>query len=198
MRVLNVSERMKEAPAHALRAVFAGIGQALLVSDRVRRRFRDGEQEPHAEPVTSPPPATVPPATAEATAPAPAAAKPAPTPAPGPAAAPRPSAPPSPPSGAEPAPSGAEPAPSGAAPAPSGPTAPSAVDRGTESGTASAPEPPLPNYDELSIASLRARMRGLDVSQLRNLIMYEKAHAARDDVIAMFERRITKLEETGS
>jgi hypothetical protein len=55
----------------------------------------------------------------------------------------------------------------------------------------------LPNYDELSIASLRARMRGLDVRQLRDLIGYEKAHAARGDVIAMFERRISKLEETG-
>jgi hypothetical protein len=39
-------------------------------------------------------------------------------------------------------------------------------------------------------------MRGLDVSQLQDLIKYEKAHAARDDVISMFERRISKIEET--
>ena len=35
MRVPQVTERMKEAPAHALRAVFAGIGQVLLVADRI-------------------------------------------------------------------------------------------------------------------------------------------------------------------
>ena len=53
---------------------------------------------------------------------------------------------------------------------------------------------PLPNYDELSIASLRARLRNLDVPQLRKLIEYESAHAARADVITMFERRIAKLQ----
>ena len=53
---------------------------------------------------------------------------------------------------------------------------------------------PLPNYNELSIASLRARLRNLDVAQVRQLAGYEKAHAARADVMAMFERRIVKLE----
>ena len=57
-----------------------------------------------------------------------------------------------------------------------------------------APPAPLPNYDGLSIASLRARLRSLDVTQLRQLVEYEKAHAARGDVLAMFERRIAKLE----
>jgi len=52
----------------------------------------------------------------------------------------------------------------------------------------------LPNYDELSIASLRARLRSLDVAQVRQLADYERAHAGRADVIAMFERRIVKLE----
>ena len=54
--------------------------------------------------------------------------------------------------------------------------------------------PPLPNYDELSVASLRARLRNLDVAQVRQLADYERAHAARADVLAMFERRIAKLE----
>ena len=53
---------------------------------------------------------------------------------------------------------------------------------------------PLPNYDELSVASLRARLRNLDVTQLRQLIEYESAHADRADVITMFERRMAKLE----
>ena len=59
---------------------------------------------------------------------------------------------------------------------------------------AEAPGAPLPNYDELSIASLRARLRNLDVAQLGQLIGYERAHADRADVIAMFERRIAKLQ----
>jgi hypothetical protein len=41
---------------------------------------------------------------------------------------------------------------------------------------------------------LRARLRNLDVAQLRQLIEYESAHADRTDVIAMFERRIAKLQ----
>ena len=57
-----------------------------------------------------------------------------------------------------------------------------------------APGAPLPNYDELSIASLRARLRNLDVAQLRQLVEYERAHAGRADVITMFERRMAKLE----
>ena len=56
------------------------------------------------------------------------------------------------------------------------------------------PGAPLPNYDELSIASLRARLRNLDVTQLRQLVEYESAHADRADVITMFERRIAKLQ----
>ena len=52
----------------------------------------------------------------------------------------------------------------------------------------------MPNYDDLSVASLRARLRNLDRSQVRTLLDYEKAHAGRPDVLTMFERRITKLE----
>jgi hypothetical protein len=54
-------------------------------------------------------------------------------------------------------------------------------------------ELPLANYDELSIASLRARLRNLSVDQLTQLIGYEQAHANRAEVITMFERRITKI-----
>ncbi len=53
---------------------------------------------------------------------------------------------------------------------------------------------PVPHYDELSIASLRARMRALDPAQLRVLVDYENGHAARVSVVAMFERRIAKIE----
>jgi hypothetical protein len=54
---------------------------------------------------------------------------------------------------------------------------------------------PVPHYSELSVASLRARLRGLDIAQIRDLLTYERTHEDRANVIAMFERRIAKLEE---
>jgi hypothetical protein len=53
---------------------------------------------------------------------------------------------------------------------------------------------PLANYDELTLASLRARLRTLSVPQLTELLDYERNHAVRPDVIAMFERRIAKVQ----
>ena len=38
-------------------------------------------------------------------------------------------------------------------------------------------------------------VRSGNADQLRELVEYEKAHAARADVISMFERRIAKLAE---
>jgi hypothetical protein len=56
---------------------------------------------------------------------------------------------------------------------------------------------PLANYDDLSVASLRARLRNLTAAQVTELVAYEKAHAARQEIITMFERRIAKLEAGG-
>ena len=163
MRVPQVTERMKEAPAHALRAVFAGIGQVLLVADRIRNRPVDGAGATSA---TAPAPATTAPQATPPSAASPAQDAP---------AAPAAAAPP--PAQAAPA----APAPA-ASPAQDAPPAPAASDL------------PVPGYDELSVASLRARMRSLDVAQLRALVVYESAHAARPAVLAMFERRIAKVE----
>jgi hypothetical protein len=58
-------------------------------------------------------------------------------------------------------------------------------------------ELPLIGYDDLSLASIRARLRNLDVGQLRVLAEYERSHAERPDVLGMFERRIEKLEAGG-
>jgi hypothetical protein len=53
---------------------------------------------------------------------------------------------------------------------------------------------PLPRYDELSLASIRARLRSLDAGQLRVLADYERMNAERPEVLGMLERRIEKLE----
>jgi hypothetical protein len=301
MRVPQVSERIKEAPAQALRGVFAGIGQLLLITDKLRNKAahqdvprartpkasetvndttvtrpvangagtaaeaapakaapaeaapaeaapapagavtenetvaaeaapaeaapakataakpattRRTAAKPVADkPVTAKPPAkpaTAKPATAKPTTPRRTAAKAAAAEAADAAgeAAPKPpkrqssrnfdktgnvrvlgneSDTPAPAAAAEsvaapPEPVAAAPEPVAAAPEP----------------VAAAPEPvaaaPLANYDELSVASLRARLRNLDVAQVRELAEYERAHAARADVLTMFERRIAKLE----
>ena len=54
---------------------------------------------------------------------------------------------------------------------------------------------PVPNYDQLSVASLRARLRVLDARQVQALLDYENVHESRPAVITMFERRLTKLSE---
>jgi hypothetical protein len=169
----QVTERVKEAPAQALRAVFSGIGQVLLVADRIKSRAAEptraqpGETErrdqsgqkaaagPKDETrwrsldetgnvrLLSEEDAPERAASAEATA------------------------------GAEAATAVAE------APAPAQPSSAAL---------------PVPNYDDLSVASLRARLRNLDTAQVRALLDYEKANAGRAAVLTMFERRIVKLE----
>ena len=73
-----------------------------------------------------------------------------------------------------------------AEPAPAGPAAPA-----TTVGEAL----PVPNYDQLSVASLRARLRVLDAGQVQALLDYENVHESRPAVITMFERRLAKLGE---
>jgi hypothetical protein len=52
---------------------------------------------------------------------------------------------------------------------------------------------PVPDYDTATLPQLRARLRGLSVEQVKLLREYERKHAAREDVIRMYERRIAKL-----
>jgi hypothetical protein len=293
MRVPQVSERIKEAPAQALRGVFAGIGQLLLITDKLRNKAPAGQdvsrartsgasgtvtattaarpagqrEEAAAAPATpaateSVTSATAPAATAAADeaaaaksvaaesvaaksaaarrAPAkPTTAKPATKPTGKPTTARRSPARPATAQTAPAEPAAGEPpkppkrqstrdfdktgnvrllgeedsSPLSAAasaiqaepvttPEPVTATEPEAV-TATEPEAVSGAEPvsgpadsapPLPNYDELSVASLRARLRNLDVAQVAQLADYERAHAARADVLAMFERRIAKLE----
>ena len=189
MRVPQVSDRIKEVPAQALRGVFAGIGQLLLITDKLRNKA------PADVPRARTPGRSQPTADATVSEPAPASpgpAQPAPTQA----------------AGAKPSSVKSAPAKPAAATPPKTPRTrdfdktgnvrlldgaetSAAVAGGSKPGDAS---PPLPNYDELSVASLRARLRNLDLAQVRQLAEYERAHAARADVVGMFERRIAKLE----
>jgi hypothetical protein len=304
MRVPQVSERIKEAPAQALRGVFAGIGQLLLITDKLRNKAshqdvpRAGTPEasetvtdgavtspadngngagtaaaapapaaqaeaapaeagpapagavtgsetaaaaaaeataakpattrrPAAKPVADKPvtakppakPATAKPATAKPTTPRRTAAKAAAAEAAEAAgeAVPKPpkrqssrnfdktgnvrvlgneadTSVPAQAAAAEPVAAAPEPvaaAPEAVAAAPEATVAAPEPMAATEPAAAAAP---LANYDELSVASLRARLRNLDVAQVRELAEYERAHAARADVLTMFERRIAKLE----
>jgi hypothetical protein len=180
MRVPQVNERVKEAPASALRAMFAGIGSLLFVRDKIKSKPAPEATSPEATaseaaaPKATSPEATSPEATAdpETTAVVETPAEPETSAAPETAAAP-------------------------ATTAVAETTAASEVAAPVTAAAAPASEEaaalPLPNYDELSVASLRARLRNLSADQLTVLISYEKSHADRAEVITMFERRITKL-----
>ncbi|MEY9213769.1 hypothetical protein ABH917_003215 [Thermobifida halotolerans] len=61
--------------------------------------------------------------------------------------------------------------------------------------SAEAPEEaPLPNYDSLTLPSVRARLRKLTIDQVRQLRAYEAAHANRPEFVRMFDNRVAKLE----
>ncbi len=70
-----------------------------------------------------------------------------------------------------------------------------AEDPWAEEEQALAAEPPavLPNYDELSLAQLRARLRTLTVEDLEELLAHERTHAARPEFTGMLTRRIANL-----
>jgi hypothetical protein len=51
----------------------------------------------------------------------------------------------------------------------------------------------LPNYDELSLPQLRARLRSFSLPELEDLLRYEEANAARPSFIGMLTRRIASV-----
>jgi hypothetical protein len=53
---------------------------------------------------------------------------------------------------------------------------------------------PLPGWSELTVASLRARMRGKTAEQIGDFLAYERGTTARPEVIKMFENRLAKLQ----
>ena len=58
---------------------------------------------------------------------------------------------------------------------------------------AKADELPIPDFDNVSIGSLRARLRSLTVEDLVTLREWEKAHAHRLPVITLLDNRIAKV-----
>lgn len=62
----------------------------------------------------------------------------------------------------------------------------------------SAEDLPVPTYDELTLPSVRARLRKLTVDQVRDLRAYEVAHQGRAEFIKMYDNRIAKLEDADS
>ncbi|MCW2917426.1 MAG: hypothetical protein JWN52_5494 [Actinomycetia bacterium] len=94
-----------------------------------------------------------------------------------------------------------EPAPAIAVAEPNPTPAPKPVTAAKPKPVAKEPEPvaadalPVPNYDELTLASVRARLRNLNIEQVSLLHDYEQANAARADFIRMYENRIAKLKE---
>ncbi|HTS99394.1 MAG TPA: hypothetical protein VMI33_22520 [Streptosporangiaceae bacterium] len=256
----QVTERVKEAPAQALRAVFSGIGQVLLVADRIKNRVTEPPRaEPGVPPRTSSGPGPGAPAKSETRwrsldetgnvrllseedAPAPVAeAAGEPVPAEDVATTEKVEVAEdiAPAEVAEEAEVAEDIAPTEVAEeaevaediAPievaeeielaevaevaeeieeaevaeaevsAGETPPAAEEAPATAEKAPAPAPasdlaalPVPNYDELTVASLRARLRNLDSSQVRALLDHEKANAGRPAVLTMFERRIAKLD----
>ncbi|MEO3814617.1 hypothetical protein ABGB17_36955 [Sphaerisporangium sp. B11E5] len=238
----ELKEKAKDLPLNVLQTALTGVGQALMLSDRVRTRLRNliidrdadertagdsgsspwatateespdkparrepvifaprPSQAPAAEPsngaAAKPSATTAKPATppteataAETTAPA------APVKVAAPAEAPKPAAPAAPaapvatvapePAAPAPAPAPAPAAPASATPAPAAPA--------TAEPATTLPEP-LPGYSGLTVASLRARLRGKSAAQVRELLEYEQATTARPEVVQMFGKRLAKLE----
>jgi len=95
-------------------------------------------------------------------------------------------------------PAAAEPVPAGQAPAEPAPAKPAATKSATTPAASPAPALPFAGYDGLSVASLRARLRGQGPDGVQAMLAYERATAHRDDVITMYERRLARLAgETG-
>jgi len=214
MRVPQVSERVKEAPAQALRAMFAGIGQLLAASDKLRGKSATDEAPAEAKaaaPETVTPetvtPETVTPETVTPETVTPETVTPE-------TVTPETVTPETvTPETVTPETVTPETVtPETVTPETVTPetVTPETVTPETGGGhvklvpgdaapaatpAASAAELPVSNYDDLTIASLRARLRNLSADQLAQLVDYEKSHANRPDVVQMFERRIAKLAE---
>jgi len=168
--------QVKEAPVRAVRAAFAGVGRVLKVKDRLSAKSAAPATEAPAEPKAQ---AATEPSNVKVLDPE--------------AASPETATPETAtPETATPETATPETAtPETATPETATPetATPETATPETEAST----DLPLANYDTLTVASLRARLRNLSPGQLSILIDYEKAHAGREEVVGMFERRVAKI-----
>ena len=51
----------------------------------------------------------------------------------------------------------------------------------------------LPGYPELTLASVRGRLRMFSVAELEELLEYERAHGDRPDFVRMLTNRIATV-----
>lgn len=58
-----------------------------------------------------------------------------------------------------------------------------------------APPASVPNYDELSLPQLRARLRQFSAAELEELLVYERAGENRPSFVGMLTRRIATLRD---
>jgi hypothetical protein len=184
----QITGRPRPGPTEALRAVFSGIGRIFMAADKGQRapasqaaaqqpRWRSLDETGNVRLLT---PEDLGDGNPEVR------PEPPPIPAPPDVAASSPDVAASPPDVAASPPGAAASAPGAAASPP-----------GAAASPPDAENLPLASYDTLSLASIRARLRKLDVAQLRTLVDYEATHAERADVLGMLERRIEKLESGG-
>jgi hypothetical protein len=199
MPIPQVNDRIKEAPVVVLRAVFAGIGQLLLTADKVRARAAEQvwtPDQPAGPGPVGPSPSW--PATATKTAPATkatATTKTAPAAKATATAKPAPTAEAAKPATAKAAPAAKATATTKPTPAakPAAPAKPASAAKAAPPAETSPAAPPLPGYDDLSLPSLRGRLRTFDAATIKAMLAYEKAHARRGNVISMLERRLAKI-----
>lgn len=170
----RIGTQVRDLPMTAVQLTVKGVGQALQVGDRVRQNLgrltgRDGRTDDTAEPKerheTGAPAADTAPARQK--------------------------------SAFEEAarPEGVRPARRAKASQETGAPIPAPTAEGHPRSAPARPgELPIDGYDERTVPSLRAKLKGLSVEDLRQLLEYEKTHAARTEVIGMFERRIAKLQ----
>ncbi|MCE7008567.1 lipid droplet-associated protein [Kibdelosporangium philippinense] len=67
------------------------------------------------------------------------------------------------------------------------------VEREVEEAEQTPPPAGVPNYDDLSLPQLRARLRTFSKEELEELLRYEQASAARASFIGMLTRRIASV-----
>ena len=185
--------QMKERPASVLRAMFAGFGSLMSVMDKMRSK--PAAEAPADAAATAPQTPEAPAATATATE---TTAEPDTVVAESTAEVAESTAETDAKAEPDTAAAVAEPV-AAAEPAVEPAAAETAAEPATTTEAEAAVEPglvaalPLANYDELTVASLRARLRNLSNEHINQLVAYEQAHQDRPEVIKMFKNRLIKM-----